>query len=98
MKSDVDFKKIVSRVLKITPRGLAFDSIKIQVLANPTQRHLKSKISLLIAKLLKFNTELVFRGPKVPSMDISEGKIPVIDTVPQNKLTIFKNHEILRKY
>ena len=31
-------------------------------------------------------------GPKVPVMDLSEGKILAIDTVSQNRLNIIKNH------
>ena len=56
-----------------------------EFLISPIQRHNISKISLVIEKLLKFNTKLVFRVYKYPKIS-PEDKILAIDKMRQRKL------------
>ena len=61
MKNNINSKKIISRVLGVTPRGLflrkSFRSL--QTLFKDT---IGFKMGLLVEKLLKFNILLVFRA------------------------------------
>ena len=47
----------------------------------------------MVEKLLKFNTQLVFRTQGAPN-ESPEDKILVIDTVSQNRSNAIKNREL----